>query len=564
MLFSLYKTMKSTNAFPGSYDERLEYDKNGNILNLRRNGDLDSDSSFMYAQEMDVLGYTYKPDSNLLLSVTDDTANPKGFNDGNTQNDDFEYDNNGNMTVDLNKNIKNITYNHLNLPTKILFGNSNYITYLYTASGQKVNKVINEAGVITTTDYINGFQYKTLPSGDGGLVFFPHAEGYVNVNKSYKLTESSLYNYVFNYTDHLGNIRMSYTQAPTGALSILEENHYYPFGLKHTNYNSDKRLYVRESVASKIKPVTPLFPLVYNYKYNGKEWQDELGLNMYDYGARNYMADIGRWGSIDNKSEKYVSFSPYHYAGNNPVLYLDVDGNEFTEGAWEWVNRLIADINSRQEKNNSSIADYKAKIAGGGSDRQIARWNRNINSLTANNEELETTRGETATLAASTQVYDVVTDNGGTQKDAFGNSTTTNQTTFNSENNRVQLTVSSGTDLGLFSHELKHMYQFETGETSLGLTKNKGGSYLISGNMLFSDLSDEVQAYQRGALFGQRENINSPADVLTKEAYDSRIPSGPINAVNHPNAAGIKKDPQSFANKYNAAFRINNTTYKPQ
>ncbi|GEM54981.1 RHS repeat domain-containing protein [Flavobacterium branchiophilum] len=556
--------MKSTNAFPGSYDERLEYDKNGNILNLRRNGDLDSDSSFMYAQEMDVLGYTYKPDSNLLLSVTDDTANPKGFNDGNTQNDDFEYDNNGNMTVDLNKNIKNITYNHLNLPTKILFGNSNYITYLYTASGQKVNKVINEAGVITTTDYINGFQYKTLPSGDGGLVFFPHAEGYVNVNKSYKLTESSLYNYVFNYTDHLGNIRMSYTQAPTGALSILEENHYYPFGLKHTNYNSDKRLYVRESVASKIKPVTPLFPLVYNYKYNGKEWQDELGLNMYDYGARNYMADIGRWGSIDNKSEKYVSFSPYHYAGNNPVLYLDVDGNEFTEGAWEWVNRLIADINSRQEKNNSSIADYKAKIAGGGSDRQIARWNRNINSLTANNEELETTRGETATLAASTQVYDVVTDNGGTQKDAFGNSTTTNQTTFNSENNRVQLTVSSGTDLGLFSHELKHMYQFETGETSLGLTKNKGGSYLISGNMLFSDLSDEVQAYQRGALFGQRENINSPADVLTKEAYDSRIPSGPINAVNHPNAAGIKKDPQSFANKYNAAFRINNTTYKPQ
>lgn len=60
----------------------------------------------MYAQEMDVLGYAYKPDSNLLLSVTDDTANPKGFNDGNTQNDDFEYDNNGNMTVDKTKTSK--------------------------------------------------------------------------------------------------------------------------------------------------------------------------------------------------------------------------------------------------------------------------------------------------------------------------------------------------------------------------------------------------------------------------------------------------------------------------
>lgn len=276
------------------------------------------------------------------------------------------------------------------------------------------------------------------------------------------------------------------------------------------------------------------------------------------------MADIGRWGSIDNKSEKYLSLSPYHYAGNNPVLYLDVDGNEFTESAWVWVNKLIANINSRQESNNKGIADYKSKIAEGGSDRQIARWNRNINSLTANNTELETTRGETATLAASSQVYDVVTDSGGTEKDAFGNSTTTNQTTFNSDNNRVQLSTSSGTDLGLFSHELKHMYQFETGETSLGLTKNKGGSNLIGGSLLFYDLSDEVQAYQRGALFGQRDNINSTSDVLTKGIYDSRIPSGPINSINHPSAAGIKQNPQSFANKFNAAFRIGTTTYKPQ
>ncbi|WP_044032248.1 RHS repeat domain-containing protein [Flavobacterium branchiophilum] len=194
-----------------------------------------------------------------------------------------------------------------------------------------MNKVVNEAGVITTTDYINGFQYKTLPSGDGGLVFFPYAEGYVNVNKSYKLTESSLYNYVFNYTDHLGNIRMSYTQTPTGSLSILEENHYYPFGLKHTNYNSDKRLYVRESVASKIKPVTPLFPLVYNYKYNGKELQDELGLNMYDYGARNYDPAIGRWMNIDPLAEKYRRWTPYNYCVDNPMRFIDPDGMQVVD-----------------------------------------------------------------------------------------------------------------------------------------------------------------------------------------------------------------------------------------
>ncbi|WP_317047321.1 RHS repeat domain-containing protein, partial [Flavobacterium branchiophilum] len=286
------------------------------------------------------------PDSNLLLSVTDDTANPKGFNDGNTQNDDFEYDNNGNMTVDKNKDIKNITYNHLNLPTKILFGNSNYITYLYTASGQKVNKVVNEAGVITTTDYINGFQYKTLSSGDGGLVFFPHAEGYVNVSASNKIGESSLFNYVFNYTDHLGNIRMSYTQAPTGSLSILEENHYYPFGLKHTNYNSDKRLYVRESVASKIKPVTPLFPLVYNYKYNGKEWQDELRLNMYDLGARMYMTDIGRFAVVDPMADFVNYQSPYVISDNNQVLNVDEYGLGILNVIGNLFKRLVGAIGS--------------------------------------------------------------------------------------------------------------------------------------------------------------------------------------------------------------------------
>ncbi|TCN50004.1 RHS repeat-associated core domain-containing protein, partial [Flavobacterium circumlabens] len=92
-------------------------------------------------------------------------------------------------------------------------------------------------------------------------------------------------------------------------LEIIEENNYYPFGLKHKGYN--------EYVATGNK-----------YKYNGKELQDELSLNLYDYGARFYDPATGRWYTVDAMAEKFSQMSPYNYAVNNPVIYVDPDGNE--------------------------------------------------------------------------------------------------------------------------------------------------------------------------------------------------------------------------------------------
>ncbi|MDV6170293.1 RHS repeat-associated core domain-containing protein [Flavobacterium sp. DG1-102-2] len=63
-------------------------------------------------------------------------------------------------------------------------------------------------------------------------------------------------------------------------------------------------------------------------KYNGKELQDELGLNIYDYGARNYDPAIGRWFNIDPKAEKYKNWSPYAYVGNMPTIAIDPNGEE--------------------------------------------------------------------------------------------------------------------------------------------------------------------------------------------------------------------------------------------
>ncbi|SEM68266.1 RHS repeat-associated core domain-containing protein [Chryseobacterium taichungense] len=89
------------------------------------------------------------------------------------------------------------------------------------------------------------------------------------------------------------------------SIEVLEENNYYPFGLKHEGYNA---------LAGNS---------AYQYKYNGKELQET---GMYDYGARFYMPDIGRWGVVDPLSEKGHNFSPYNYAINNPIRFIDPDG----------------------------------------------------------------------------------------------------------------------------------------------------------------------------------------------------------------------------------------------
>jgi RHS repeat-associated protein len=288
--------------YPGEEENYREgaisYDKNGNILHLERWGL----NSYNKVDKIDVLTYQYMPTSNKLLLVSD-TADTAGFNNAATgTGPDYTYDIAGNLTSDKNKDIIAIAYNHLNLPTRVLFNGTNkFIEYTYTASGQKLQKKVTDGSTVTTTQYLDGFVYQNTV-----LQFFNHPEGYVRCTPG-------VFTYIYQYKDHLGNTRLTYFKNSSNVLEIIEEDNYYPFGLKHKGYNSTVTTN-GNSVAQK-------------YMYNGKELQDELGLAMYDFGARNYDPAIGRWMNIDNLSEDYYDYSPYNYVFNDPVKYIDPDGN---------------------------------------------------------------------------------------------------------------------------------------------------------------------------------------------------------------------------------------------
>ncbi|MCI4668083.1 MAG: RHS repeat-associated core domain-containing protein [Bacteroidia bacterium] len=312
----------ATDAYTTSY----MYDRNGNITMLNRRGlvDFPNGGPLGILGDVDLLTYDYT--GNRLNEVVDGATGVLPsldfFTDGASPGIEYTYDGSGNMTSDGNRDIT-VTYNFLNKPTLVKKGTDRQIEYTYTSDGTKLRQKVVDLTTSTVekvTEYVNKWQYE---DADGAGTISGLEITHIIHSKGRYVPNGSSWTKEFFVKDHLGNTRIVFgdydgdgriNPDPNGNdLRQLVEG-YYPFGATHNEVG------------------TALVNVPENqYLYNGKEKQDELDLGWYDYGARMYDVSIARWNGVDALAEEYISWSPYNYTLNNPLRFIDPDGNMVTD-----------------------------------------------------------------------------------------------------------------------------------------------------------------------------------------------------------------------------------------
>jgi RHS repeat-associated protein len=272
-----YGTYSGSWATTTAYDlGSVAYDYNGNITSLNR-----KDNS---GNNRENLTYTYDNSNvgNQLVYIS-------GTYNGSSASGGFTYDATGNAISDGLRGLTSMAYfDELNLPKQYYKNASNKVDYTYDACGLKWGKTATISGTAAAILYYGPFIYV---GGTLSKVLTP--EGYYD-------PATSMYHYYLK--DHLGDTRITFHYSGSTAV-VDQEVEYYPFGSMFSENNLDKNKYL----------------------YNGKELNKEFFEN-YDYGARFYDPQLGRWHSPDPMAESYRRWSPYTYGVDNPMRFIDPDG----------------------------------------------------------------------------------------------------------------------------------------------------------------------------------------------------------------------------------------------
>jgi RHS repeat-associated protein len=338
---STFKHGTSSNN-DGDYNETYAFDKMGNVTAITRM----KDGSLIDNLDMS----SYK--GNQLRAVTDYAGsrynyNIKEYQDLASKPDEFYYDANGNMHIDLDRNIVTIRYNVLNLPEVIQFKNGNQIKNSYDASGKKLGEeyftqltqlpvpidtgtVCNPAYAANVIDqsgyaYIGNYEYNTS-HGDAALTTLGRIyndEGYVENPANPQ--------YYYYRRDHLSDNREVWL---ANTNSVVQRTQYYPSGLPWAYNTGDN-------------------PGLQRKKYNNKAFIEMHGYDTYDIEWRQYYPAIMRFQTPDPEIEDYYGISPYSMCGDNMILHVDPDGRDF----WDFVPIVgsVRDIYHGIKKGNYAV-----------------------------------------------------------------------------------------------------------------------------------------------------------------------------------------------------------------
>ncbi|PUZ19246.1 RHS repeat-associated core domain-containing protein [Chitinophaga costaii] len=303
--------------------------------------------------DMDRLSYIYPKDNNGQLTANRLRHIQDGVSGSNYANkdlvnqaaDNYHYDNIGNLTADPANGVSQIQWTVYGKISHITKTNGDALKYTYDATGNRIYKEYISGGVTSRTWYARDAQGNTLAvygnkNGDS-QVYWNEQDLYgssrlgtwqagITLTAGAGATawsQEGLSRY--ELTNHLGNVlstisdqRVGVDNDHNGAIdyylpTIASYSDYTPFGMQMVDRNGSTG--------------------GYRYGFNGKENDNEVkgDGNQQDYGMRVYDPRVGRFLSVDPLTKTYPWWSPYAFAGNSPIVAVDLDGLEI------WIPRLI-------------------------------------------------------------------------------------------------------------------------------------------------------------------------------------------------------------------------------